>query len=77
MPSLDPREWRNGIDFDLAENDGEDYNGRSFFDMDEDEQDELIEDAMWVMAGVLQRVVINSCMNATIYIRPKDASNGA
>jgi hypothetical protein len=50
VPSIDPRNWKNGIDFDLIENDRDDYKGVSFFDLDEESQDEFIEDALWVMA---------------------------
>ncbi len=50
VPAIDPRKWREATDFELAENDHPDYKGMNFFDLDEESQNELIEDALWVMA---------------------------
>ncbi len=50
VPALDPRQWKEAHDFDLAENESDAYKGTCFTHLDEAAQDELIEDALWLMA---------------------------
>ena len=50
VPAIDPRKWKQGIDFSLIENDRPDYKGTDFSHLDEASQNEFIEDALWVMA---------------------------
>jgi len=50
VPAIDPRKWKEGLNFDLSENEHQEYKGINFFDLDESYQNEMIEDALWVMA---------------------------
>lgn len=50
VPAVDPRKWKEGVKFDLVENARDNYKGVVFSDLDESAQDEIIEDALWVMA---------------------------
>lgn len=50
VPALDPRKWKNGLQFDLAENKRADYEGVDFASLDSEAQNEIMEEALWFMA---------------------------